>query len=49
VSGIELHGDCCEAVEGTIRNFHPKPAFGGYESFKVKDAPFFYSDYESTL
>jgi hypothetical protein len=36
-------------VEGIISDFHPKPAFGGgYESFRVKDVPFFYSDYEST-
>jgi len=36
-------------VEGMISDFQPKPAFGGgYESFKVKDVPFFYSDYESS-
>ena len=36
-----------EVVEGTTKDFHPKEAFGGgYESFKVKDVPFFYSDYE---
>jgi hypothetical protein len=30
-------------VEGTISDFHPKPAFGGgYDSFKVKDVPLFY-------
>ena len=32
----------CEVVEGIISDFHPKPAF------RVKDVPFFYSDYEST-
>jgi hypothetical protein len=39
----------CEVVEGKVSDFHPKPTFGGgYESFRVRDVQFFYSDYEST-
>lgn len=36
-------------MEGSVEQFHPKSqAGGGYETFKVGDVAFLYSDYEST-